>query len=99
MQVEHGMASRSKGQREGNLAQDRLRFDVRIRNVNKQIGECDNEVELGCLHVSWEGVEMMSETIPQQKGSAPHRKQDPETRIGPISRQACVQQQLSVEGH
>jgi hypothetical protein len=69
--------------------------------VVKSIGECDDEVELGCLRASWEGegVEMMSETIPQQKGSAPHRKQDPETRIGPISRQACVQQQLSVQGH
>jgi hypothetical protein len=71
--------------------------------VNKQIGECDDEVEVGCQSALWEGegkgVETKSATRPQQKGGVPHRKQDPETRIGPISRQACIQQQLSVEGH
>ena len=68
--------------------------------MNKQIGECNDKVELGCQHASWEGegVETMSETRPQQKGSAPHRKQDPETRTDLISRQACVQHQHSVGG-
>jgi hypothetical protein len=45
-----------------------------------------------------EGIETMSETIPQQQGRAPHRKEDPETMTGLISMQACVQRQLSVEG-
>ena len=75
--------------------------------MNIQIGECDDKVEVGCQYASWEregkgegeGVETKSATRPQQKGGAPHRKGDPETRIGPILRQACIQQQLSVEGH
>ncbi len=45
-----------------------------------------------------EGIETISETIPQQKGRTPHRKGDPETKTGLISRQVCVQRQLSVEG-
>ena len=55
----------------------RLQFDVRIGNVNKQIGNCDDKVELGCQCALWEGegVETMLETIPQQTGSAPHQKQ------------------------
>jgi len=46
----------------------------------RSCGKC-NEVKLGCQRVLWEregegeGIEAMSETIPQQKGSAPHRKQ------------------------
>ncbi len=54
---------------------------MRIGNVNKQIGNCNDKVELGCQCASWEGegVETMLETIPQQTGSAPHRKQVPLT--------------------
>ena len=32
----------------------RLQFDVRIGNVDKQIGKCDDEVEVGCQCASWE---------------------------------------------
>jgi len=33
----------------------RLQFDTRVRNVNRQIGECDDNVGLECWHVLWKG--------------------------------------------
>jgi hypothetical protein len=47
----------------------------------RSCGKCNDEVKLGCWCVLWEGegegegIEAMSETIPQQEGSAPHQKQ------------------------
>jgi len=53
--------------------------------------------DVGMCHGEGEGVDMMSETIPQQMGGAPHRQEDTETRTGLILRQACIQRLLSVE--
>ncbi len=32
-----------------------LQFDMRVGNMNRQIGECNNDIGLGCWCASWEG--------------------------------------------
>jgi hypothetical protein len=105
------MYSSTQGERDLNMGDLResepkessLQVDVGCDLMRELIKKSSNATTgMRCWRVSWGGGrggcrdDVRDNTT--TKGSAPHRKEDPETRTGLISTQACVQRQLSLEG-